>query len=731
MHTKPLALAACFLLFAGAASAALTASQDGSDRYVFEPGEQMRFQLETVYRFNYTLEVVNGSWTTSQPMTFIRERENSSIYVYEANFTPSAGVLVGDAVAYAKDVNGSTWGVFDFHMAAERPRVFDVEQIPLFPPPDSDVTVIANVSDVGANITTAALDHDGDLSAMSPVGSGAHWAAYRETITVGSAGTESYDLIMEDVDGNQRTTTRTVQVVAGASPADSEDVGVGVHIPPECNIAIRNFFTPGLDFVLGLNATGMITADILNQGSVDANVTADLNVTFEDDDEWQPGEPIGNVTRDYNSTTFTLDAQLLSNSSFTYMKPFTGAKVGWHTARLTANASCTINNEMVSNTASGHETFVVLNATGGVSFGNETTNKTFPADANRTGEESNQTTPADANETGEESNQTVEANATEPGETGEPIPQPGDSSNPGETPVPEPEPEPIPILSLTLQETEDPYQTAKAQYAPINLSVSNVWQQDITGVTVTPQIGALGDGWEARSASLDTIASGANTSRTVFIRPPPSAQPGIYRIPVMATTQDRRLELEYINLRVLQSVFGSRVQIQEVPRNIRITANRSETVPVLIRNVGSTALTNVTAELQSADGVTSVNVTPVRNVTVNGTAAVLLNVTGGSDLTTGNATLIVRTAEGAYSFADVQVAVRAAGEGIIPAEYRFPLVASVWTIVLVLYALLGRRFDLESWYVKAPLVVLIVGEATIILFVASEYYGISRGFLPF
>ncbi len=287
------------------------------------------------------------------------------------------------------------------------------------------------------------------------------------------------------------------------------------------------------------------------------------------------------------------------------------------------------------------------------------------------------------------------------------------------------------MLSLDIEETQDSYTAAREQYAPINLSIENVWEEPIEGVTITPQVGGLGDGWEARSASLGAIASGDSTDRTVYIRPPVGAEPGIYRLPVVASTADRRLDSERITFRVLQTVFGSQVQIQEVPRQVDVVANRSTTVPVLIRNVGSTELRNVTAELRNADGVSTVQVEEVRNVSVNGTAAVLLNVTGGATTRSSNATLIVRTDEGAYSFADIRMDIVEEDTGIVPAAYRFPLVATVWTVLLVLYAVLTRRFDLDTWYVKMPFVVLILGEATIILYIAAEYYGLSQTLLPF
>ncbi|MFB6076663.1 MAG: hypothetical protein ABEK12_00855, partial [Candidatus Nanohaloarchaea archaeon] len=69
--------------------------------------------------------------------------------------------------------------------------------------------------------------------------------------------------------------------------------------------------------------------------------------------------------------------------------------------------------------------------------------------------------------------------------------------------------------------------------------------------------------------------------------------------------------------------------------------------------------------------------------------------------------------------------------GVVPPRFRFPLVAALWTVLLVLYAVVSRRFGLDSPLVKVPFLLIILGEVVILLYVVAEYYGISRAFLPF
>jgi hypothetical protein len=58
--------------------------------------------------------------------------------------------------------------------------------------------------------------------------------------------------------------------------------------------------------------------------------------------------------------------------------------------------------------------------------------------------------------------------------------------------------------------------------------------------------------------------------------------------------------------------------------------------------------------------------------------------------------------------------------------------AFAWTAILVLYAILTRRYELDSMLVKLPFLMLILGESVIVLYLAANYYGlIPQGLLPF
>jgi hypothetical protein len=71
-------------------------------------------------------------------------------------------------------------------------------------------------------------------------------------------------------------------------------------------------------------------------------------------------------------------------------------------------------------------------------------------------------------------------------------------------------------------------------------------------------------------------------------------------------------------------------------------------------------------------------------------------------------------------------------EGVVPPELRFPVFATAWTLVLILYSVVMTRYNLKSLRLKVPYLMLIVGEAVIFLYIATEFYGIiPPELLPF
>lgn len=360
--------------------------------------------------------------------------------------------------------------------------------------------------------------------------------------------------------------------------------------------------------------------------------------------------------------------------------------------------------------------------------GNSTSNLERPRDANQTGNYTTNTTiPADANRTGETSNQTIE----------------GDNDNPGQTPEPEPEPEPTPgnspkpgesdspRLAIDIEPTNRTYTGYQGQYAAAELQVENIGGRGVSDINLVPDIGDIRPDWEVRNATISNLSVNETVERNVFVRPPEDQQPGEYLVPVRAENPDAQLDLDYFTIDVRKSEFQSRVAIAEAPRSVSLSSGSNQSLPILIENTGRRNISNVTARLQNAEDCGEVTSSSVSKVEVNGTASLNVGIKAGENAESCEATLIVSTANGAYSFSDMTIETTPE-EGLIPREQRVPFIAIAWTFVLAAYAVMRKRYELNSSLVKLPFFMLLMGETVIILYMLVNYYGVmTLSFLPF
>ncbi|MFB6217390.1 MAG: hypothetical protein ABEJ72_10590, partial [Candidatus Aenigmatarchaeota archaeon] len=350
--------------------------------------------------------------------------------------------------------------------------------------------------------------------------------------------------------------------------------------------------------------------------------------------------------------------------------------------------------------------------------GTEDTNETLPQNYSELGNESvNKTIPQDANQTGETSDQTIE----------------GNNDNPGQTPRPEPEPtpEPTPMLEIDIQPINNTYTAYQGQFAAAKMKIRNVGNQEVTDLTILPKIAELRPDWEVRPAQIANLSVNETVERDVFIRPPEDQQPGKYVVPVVANNSERQLDIDYFVVDVNESELDSQVMITESPGSVSVEAGTNQTIPVLIQNTGEKPMTNVSARLQNIEDCGTVESSTVEKIGVNESASLELMVSTSANPENCNSTLIVSSSEGAYAFSNINFSTRPE-EGLIPQEQRVPFIAIIWTVILAAYAVLRKKYELDSSMVKIPFILLLMGETFILLYMIVNYYGvISVSFLPF
>ncbi len=524
-----------------------------------------------------------------------------------------------------------------------------------------------------------------------------------------------------------------------------DDSDVSVSVSHNCEVRITDFQAPGNGSgFIGQNTTGYFNELVKNTGTLPSNLTVEyINVT-DQNSTWEPGDPLGEQVKFYNGTNFS---NVSSGGERLYTEDFNATyDTGWYTARTNVAVDCMEEDRNVSENTSlkGNDTayvnFKIIDASGndgGVNTsGNQSTNETVPEDINSTGNQStNETVPEDINQTGNQStNETMPQDADEYGEESDQTIE-GDNDNPGQTPVPEPEPEPEPDprprAFIEIHPVNRTYDARQGQFSPAALRVENVGNDSVNDIQLMPELEELHPDWGVRGAEIANLSAGENVTRDVFIQPTMDQSPGEYVVPVRAENEQAQLDLDYFTVNVLKSNYTPKVEILEAPRSVSMGANTTQPIPVLIENTGERELNNITAEFQNLEDCGTVRTTGTSSLEVNGTDSLNLSVHSGDQTQTCNATLVVSSVEGAYAFSDVEFTTTPE-EGLIPREQRVPFLAIAWTFVLAAYAVMRKRYELNSSIVKVPFLLLLMGETLIILYMLVNYYGFfSVSFLPF
>ena len=137
----------------------------------------------------------------------------------------------------------------------------------------------------------------------------------------------------------------------------------------------------------------------------------------------------------------------------------------------------------------------------------------------------------------------------------------------------------------------------------------------------------------------------------------------------------------------------------------------------------------MSAEVQNAEQCGVYQSGTVQSLGPNETGSVNLVFNSSDSLGECQATVIVSSAERAYAFSDVNLDIT--DTGIVTPEQRPPIIAIGWTLMLIAYALVRKRLDLDTAAVNIPLIILIIGEVVIAVYLASDAGIIQSEILPF
>ncbi len=311
-----------------------------------------------------------------------------------------------------------------------------------------------------------------------------------------------------------------------------------------------------------------------------------------------------------------------------------------------------------------------------------------------------------------------------------------DEEFPGETevevPEPEPEPEPTPsfMLSLNIKPLNTTYEAPRGRFTELGLEIENVGEETVNDIELEPRF-SEGMDWESQIGNIDSLDVGESVNRSVFVEPGEDVSPGTYQLPIYASNPEHDIDMQYVNVEVLQQVFRGVLNIQEAPRDVRFEQSQNYTVPVLLENQGEDSLESVEVEIDNVEACGEYSAEVVDSIDPGESESVSIEFMTGEDLEECSGTIVASTDDGDFAFSEFNVDVREE-IGIVPEEFRVPIVASLWTIMLLAYAVLTKKYGVHNMTVKVPLVLLVVGEAFIIIYLSSVYYNVMPpGLLPF
>ena len=268
--------------------------------------------------------------------------------------------------------------------------------------------------------------------------------------------------------------------------------------------------------------------------------------------------------------------------------------------------------------------------------------------------------------------------------TPQPIPQP----TPEPDPTPEPEQEPIPIVEIILTPIEDKYVVYQGQAIPTYFDVENLGAT-VTNVLIEPVL--PGPEWNFSETIIGTLLAGATVNRTLMIRPGENTTPAIYMIPIKAIVYGEVADISYIQVTVLFGKHLAKIEILESPFEVEMDQLSNLTIPIFVKNTGRKVLHNVTMRLENAEDCLSFQDSLDSIIEINETRSLELKVTSLEGPKMCKTSLIIESKEEAYAFAPITIIVKPAPP-LLPFGWKLtPILALLWTLILVVYARIRKR----------------------------------------
>lgn len=313
-----------------------TFSQSESQE-VFQAGEEITFRAEVEDSTNANLTVTDPEGTRvldSEPMNLV---SNNTAQVYQYNYSVDSNSTGGN---WRASVNITGQGSAEissegFHIATDAPHFLDIAANPFYVLEGNNVTITANITDSGEDLDSVNTTflNSSTVVQMDQIAKEGSIHTYEASRIPEQQGSLFYQVEAED--STRNTNSALSQFVSYGSGGSSN---VSVTVAPSCQSSLDYFLLPGNGEIVQ-NKTGVFVEILSNSGNVESNITVEyLNVTYEGDEAWGTGEPIGPVIRSYSGEIFPY---IRLGEAVTYFKLFKASEpLGNYTARSEVASRC-------------------------------------------------------------------------------------------------------------------------------------------------------------------------------------------------------------------------------------------------------------------------------------------------------------------------------------------------------------------------------------------------------
>ncbi|MGC9310094.1 MAG: hypothetical protein ACP5E4_00025 [Candidatus Aenigmatarchaeota archaeon] len=232
-----------------------------------------------------------------------------------------------------------------------------------------------------------------------------------------------------------------------------------------------------------------------------------------------------------------------------------------------------------------------------------------------------------------------------------PTPEPEPEPQPQPRPEPEPEPEEAEI-AIDIKPINRTVTGEQGTWIPSVFNVTNIGNMNVSNISLVP---VVPEGWEVQDALIDFLDVNMSVNRTIFIKPPFTAF-GQYVIPVKAIVDNVTLDMDYFWVNVLEGANRTRLEIIEIPRELKLDVSSEGSFPILVKNTGRLPLHNIKLRLENSEQcLEGFNFTEIDALNESEIRSMLVGVRTKKIPATCNTTVIIWSDEGAYAFSHITI----------------------------------------------------------------------------